>query len=64
MDLTETAARGTLEQVIGEALSAAGKSRSSVRAVALGVSGVNHPSDQERILNWMRYIVHAKALAV
>ncbi|KAJ6770819.1 ACTIN-LIKE ATPASE SUPERFAMILY PROTEIN [Salix purpurea] len=26
------------------------------RAVCLGVSGVNHPTDQERILNWLREI--------
>ncbi|KAL6567247.1 hypothetical protein OROGR_000915 [Orobanche gracilis] len=48
------AARETLEHVINEALSTAGKNHSSVFAVCLGVSGVNHPSDQERILNWMR----------
>ncbi|KAK6150146.1 hypothetical protein DH2020_017671 [Rehmannia glutinosa] len=50
----ENAARETLEQVINEALSRAGKNRSAVLAICLGVSGVNHPSDQERILNWMR----------
>ncbi|KAL0305417.1 UNVERIFIED_CONTAM: hypothetical protein Sradi_5959000 [Sesamum radiatum] len=53
----EYAARVTLEQVIAEALSKAGKDHSAVLAVCLGVSGVNHPSDQERILNWMRYFV-------
>ncbi|KAL6546306.1 hypothetical protein OROMI_022027 [Orobanche minor] len=47
------AARETLEHVIDEALSTAGKNHSAVFAVCLGVSGVNHPSDQERILNWM-----------
>ncbi|KAI3455927.1 hypothetical protein Pfo_012590 [Paulownia fortunei] len=52
----EKAARETLEQVIEEALSRAGKNRSAVLAVCLGVSGVNHPLDQERILNWMRKI--------
>ncbi|KAL2244609.1 N-acetyl-D-glucosamine kinase isoform X2 [Sesamum indicum] len=52
----ENAARVTLEQVIAEALSRAGKDHSAVLAVCLGVSGVNHPSDQERILNWMRGI--------
>ncbi|KAL3643747.1 hypothetical protein CASFOL_014562 [Castilleja foliolosa] len=49
----EQAARETLEHVISEALSTAGKNHSSVVAVCLGVSGVNHPSDQERILIWM-----------
>jgi N-acetylglucosamine kinase-like BadF-type ATPase len=36
-----------------EALTNAGRKRDSVRAVCLGVSGVNHPKDQERILNWL-----------
>ncbi|KAL7131170.1 hypothetical protein ABFS83_13G180400 [Erythranthe nasuta] len=52
----ETAARETLEQVISEALSKAGKNHSAVLAICLGVSGVNHPSDQERIFSWMRNI--------
>ncbi|CAA0823763.1 Actin-like ATPase superfamily protein [Striga hermonthica] len=52
----EQAARETLEHVISEALSTAGKNHSAVLAVCLGVSGVNHPSDQERILIWMRSI--------
>lgn len=52
----ENAARETLEQVIKEALSRAGKNLSAVRAICLGVSGVNHPSDQDRILNWIRDI--------
>ncbi|KAG6416789.1 hypothetical protein SASPL_124227 [Salvia splendens] len=52
----ETAARETLEQVINEALSRAGKNLSAVLAICLGVSGVNHPSDQERVLNWIRNI--------
>lgn len=58
--LTETAARETLEQVINEALSRAGKNLSAVLAICLGVSGVNHPSDQERVLNWIRYHVSVK----
>ncbi|KAK1426370.1 hypothetical protein QVD17_15041 [Tagetes erecta] len=49
----ETAARETLEQVMAEALSKAGCSRSAVRAVCLAVSGVNHPTDQQRILDWL-----------
>lgn len=53
--LTENAARETLEQVIKESLSRAGKTHSAVLAICLGVSGVNHPSDQERISNWIRY---------
>ncbi|CAL1402868.1 unnamed protein product [Linum trigynum] len=50
----ETAARETLERVMAEALEKSGSNRSAVRAVCLGVSGVNHPSDQERVLNWLR----------
>ncbi|KAG6756822.1 hypothetical protein POTOM_040265 [Populus tomentosa] len=53
---TETAARGTLEEVMAEALSKSGSDWSAVHAVCLGVSGVNHPTDQERILNWLREI--------
>lgn len=52
----ENAARETLEQVMAEALSKSGSTRLSVRAVCLAVSGVNHPTDQERILNWLRDI--------
>ncbi|XP_073150599.1 uncharacterized protein [Henckelia pumila] len=52
----ENAARETLEQVIAEALTSAGTSHSLVVAVCLGISGVNHPLDQERILSWMRPI--------
>ncbi|MFS7988504.1 hypothetical protein Hanom_Chr11g01035611 [Helianthus anomalus] len=51
---TETAARETLEQVMAEALSKSGFSRSAVRAVCLAVSGVNHPTDQQWILDWLR----------
>ncbi|XP_052179762.1 uncharacterized protein LOC127793038 isoform X2 [Diospyros lotus] len=52
----EAAARDTLEQVIAETLLKSGSKRSAVRAVCLGVSGVNHPKDQERILKWLRDI--------
>ncbi|KAG7015091.1 N-acetyl-D-glucosamine kinase, partial [Cucurbita argyrosperma subsp. argyrosperma] len=50
----ETAARETLEQVMAEALSKSGSDRSAVQAICLSVSGVNHPTDQQRILNWLR----------
>ncbi|KAG6494944.1 hypothetical protein ZIOFF_042730 [Zingiber officinale] len=50
----ENAAREWLEEVMAQALSEACCSRSSVRAVCLAVSGVNHPSDQQRIINWLR----------
>ncbi|KAI4324571.1 hypothetical protein MLD38_030048 [Melastoma candidum] len=53
------AARDTLEQVMADALSQSGYSRSSVRAVCLAVSGVNHPTDQQRIVNWLREIFPA-----
>ncbi|XP_057538757.1 uncharacterized protein LOC130816135 isoform X1 [Amaranthus tricolor] len=52
----EDAARDTLEHVIDEALSLAYLSRVAVRAICLAVSGVNHPKDQEKVLNWMRKI--------
>ncbi|POO00989.1 ATPase [Trema orientale] len=52
----EKAAKETLEQVITEVLTISGSSRYAVHAVCLGVSGVNHPSDQEMILNWLREI--------
>lgn len=51
----ETAARETLEQVMAEALMKSGSNRFAVRAVCLAVSGVNHPTDQEGILNWLRF---------
>ncbi|KAG2304040.1 hypothetical protein Bca52824_032691 [Brassica carinata] len=50
----ETAARDSLEQVISEALVQSGSDKSHVRGVCLGVSGVNHPSDQEMVQNWIR----------
>lgn len=61
--LAETAARDTLVQVMTEALLKSGSKKSAVRAVCLGVSGVNHPNDQERILNWLRLVL-AKYRAV
>lgn len=51
----ENAARETLEHVMADALSKSGSTRSAVRAVCLAVSGVNHPTDQQRILNWLRF---------
>lgn len=54
---TETAARETLEQVMANALSKSGSNRSAVRAVCLAVSGVNHPTDQQRLLNWLRFVL-------
>ncbi|XAR72553.1 Hexokinase [Bertholletia excelsa] len=50
----ETAARDALEKVMEETILKSGSKRSAVQAVCLGVSGVNHPKDQERILNWLR----------
>lgn len=52
----ETAARETLEQVMADALLKSGSNRSAVRAVCLSVSGVNHSTDELRILNWLREI--------
>lgn len=45
-----------LKKVMLEALSEAGSDVSDVRAVCLGVSGVNHPKDEERLLSWLREI--------
>lgn len=50
----EDVARETLEKVMAEALLDAGVKRSAVKAVCLGLSGVNHPTDQEKILGWLR----------
>lgn len=55
VETIEAAARETLEQVMAETLAKSGSNRSAVRAVCLAVSGVNHPSDQQRILDWLRY---------
>ncbi|XP_030543865.1 N-acetyl-D-glucosamine kinase [Rhodamnia argentea] len=52
----EAAARETLEQVMADALAKSGSNRSAVRAVCLAVSGVNHPTDQQRIVKWLREI--------
>lgn len=52
----ETAARETLERVMAEALLRSGSTRSGVLAVCLAVSGVNHPTDEYRILSWLRQI--------
>ncbi|XP_008796778.1 N-acetyl-D-glucosamine kinase-like [Phoenix dactylifera] len=52
----ETAARETIEKVMAQALSKAHSSRSAVRAVCLAISGVNHSTDQQRILDWLRNI--------
>ncbi|KAF5481479.1 hypothetical protein F2P56_002127 [Juglans regia] len=49
----ETAARETLEQVMADALAKSGLNRTAVRAVCLAVSGVNHPTDQQRIIDWL-----------
>ncbi|WOL07878.1 N-acetyl-D-glucosamine kinase-like [Canna indica] len=58
----ETTARETIEMVMAEVLLKAGSNRSAVRAVCLALAGVNHPSDQQRILDWLRNIfpIHVK----
>ncbi|XP_070052372.1 uncharacterized protein [Nicotiana tomentosiformis] len=59
----EDVARETLEKVMAEALLDAGVKRSAVKAVCLGLSGVNHPTDQEKILGWLSgYGIAAQAL--
>ncbi|KAL6658826.1 hypothetical protein ACP70R_002866 [Stipagrostis hirtigluma subsp. patula] len=58
----ESAALQTLELVMTQALTMANTDRSAVRAVCLAVSGVNHPSDQQKMLEWIRDLFpgHAK----
>ncbi|KAM3211350.1 hypothetical protein ACQJBY_064866 [Aegilops geniculata] len=59
----ENAALETLEQVMMQALTMANTDRSAVVAVCLSVSGVNHPSDQQRMLDWIcGYGIAAQAL--
>ena len=43
---------------MADALSKSGSNRSAVRAVCLAVSGVNHPTDQQRILTWLRFALY------
>ncbi|GAA0160118.1 kinase [Lithospermum erythrorhizon] len=52
----EPEARSMLKQVMLKALSEAGSKVSDVRAICLGVSGVNHPKDEQRLLCWLREI--------
>lgn len=40
---------------MADALARSASTRSAVQAVCLSVSGVNHPTDQHRILNWLRF---------
>lgn len=42
---------------MADALLKSGSTRASVRAVCLAVSGVNHPNDQQRILNWLGFVI-------
>jgi hypothetical protein len=39
---------------MADALLKSGSNRSAVRAVCLSVSGVNHSTDELRVLNWLR----------
>ena len=55
--LAETTTRDTLVQVMSEAFLKSGSKKSAVRALCLGVSCVNHPDHQERILNWLRLVL-------
>ncbi|CAM0910883.1 unnamed protein product [Alopecurus aequalis] len=48
------AALETLEQVMTQALTMASRDHSAVVAVCLSVSGVNHPSDQQKMMDWIR----------
>lgn len=52
---TESAARETLEQVMADALAKSESTRYSVQAVCLSASGVDHPKDQHRLLDWLRF---------
>ncbi|KAL5221846.1 hypothetical protein ABZP36_026559 [Zizania latifolia] len=57
----ESAALETIEQVMTQALTMANADRSALRAVCLAVSGVNHPSDQQRMLDWIRNLFPVRA---
>ncbi|WVZ61858.1 hypothetical protein U9M48_011668 [Paspalum notatum var. saurae] len=52
----EDRARETLERVMSQALTKARRRPSNVCAVCLAVAGVNHPLDQQRMLDWLRDI--------
>lgn len=52
----EVAAKNNLEQVMAKTLEKSGTNRFAVRAICLGVSGVNHHKDRQWILNWLRDI--------
>uniref|UniRef100_A0A804M4F3 Actin-like ATPase superfamily protein n=1 Tax=Zea mays TaxID=4577 RepID=A0A804M4F3_MAIZE len=52
----EDRARETLERVMSQALLKARRRRSNVCAVCLAVAGVNHPVDQQRMLDWLRSV--------
>lgn len=56
LDFTEVAAKNNLEQVMAKTLEKSGTNRFAVRAICLGVSGVNHHKDRQWILNWLRLI--------
>lgn len=55
-DCSEDRARETLERVMSQALLKARRRRSNVCAVCLAVAGVNHPVDQQRMLDWLRSV--------
>ena len=55
-DCSEDRARETLERVMSQALLKARRRRSNVCAVCLAVAGVNHPIDQQRMLDWLRLV--------
>eukprot|EP00249_Psilotum_nudum_P022775 c28640_g1_i4 orf=667-1743(+) len=52
----EEAAKDAIEHVLAETLMKAHCCRSAVQAACLAVSGVSHPSDRQRILQWLREI--------
>lgn len=41
---------------MSEALHKSGRTHSAVKAVCLAVSGVNHPTDQQRVVDWLRFL--------
>ena len=50
----DNAARGALTEGIEAALREAGRTAADVRAVALGMSGVDRPADRVKVQGWMR----------
>lgn len=54
-NIAETKARETLKFAFTQALERSGKTVSDVRAVCLGVSGVDNATDEGKMKQWLRF---------